>query len=163
MAFPGREGPLALNKHGLQKKTNRTSSSKRIPPSSRRNQPSKLPRSNASWKLQKLSSATEQFPPGQDTQHLVHDGVVYRKMLEDKTRRVALADHYVQKCTKNVFLVKSLPRPKLAIPDLLNSVCVYVTDPGLTHIMTLHQPKFIVRRHKALSLPHSVITMVATW
>jgi len=48
----------------------------------------------------KLSSVT----PRQDALELVHDGLVHRKLLEDaKTRRAALADQYVKKCTKKRF------------------------------------------------------------
>jgi len=48
----------------------------------------------------KLSS----FTPCQDVLELVHDGLVHKKLLEDaKTRRAALADQYVKKCTKKRF------------------------------------------------------------
>jgi hypothetical protein len=39
--------------------------------------------------------------PGQDTLELVHDGLVYRKQLDDDAaRQAALVDQFVQKCTK---------------------------------------------------------------
>ena len=44
---------------------------------------------------------TEQLPPGQDALGLVHDGLVYRKQLDDDAaRRAALVDQFIQKCTK---------------------------------------------------------------
>ena len=51
----------------------------------------------------KLESVTEQLP-GQDTLGLVHDGLVYRKHLEDDAaQQAARVDQFVQKCTKKGF------------------------------------------------------------
>ena len=45
----------------------------------------------------KLESVTVRLSPGKDALGLVHDGLVYRKQLDDEAaRRAALVDQFVQ-------------------------------------------------------------------
>ena len=52
----------------------------------------------------KIETATDQLPPGQDALELVHDGLIYRKQLDEQaTRQAALVDQFVDKCNKKGF------------------------------------------------------------